>query len=145
MTGNSYDERLDPKSFHRGSAVNWKVGIILGLIFVVFATNVSVLTAEEITSSEAAAHVGQKATVCGIVASATFAFRTKGQPTFLNFDQPHPRQVFTAVIWGSDRGQFDPPPEQAFKGRRVCVTGLVKLYREKPEIVVRLPSQIKEQ
>ena len=50
--------------------------------------------------------LGQKATVCGIVASATFLSRSKGQPTFLNLDQPYPRQIFTAVIWGKDREYF---------------------------------------
>jgi hypothetical protein len=80
-----------------------------------------------------------------MVASATFLSRSKGQPTFLNLDQPYPRQIFTAVIWGNDRGYFTSPPEIAYRGKRVCVTGLVKLYKGKPEIIVILPSQVKVQ
>ena len=50
--------------------------------------------------------LGQNATVCGIVVTATFSGRSKGQPTFLNLDQPYPCQIFTAVIWGKDREYF---------------------------------------
>jgi hypothetical protein len=89
--------------------------------------------------------VGQKATVCGIVASASFSSKSKGQPTFLNLDQPYPRQVFTAVIWGKDRSYFSSPPELAYRGKQICVTGLVELYKGKPEIIIILPSQVKAQ
>jgi hypothetical protein len=61
--------------------------------------------AAELTSQQAASHVGETATVCGTVASANYAVRTNRQPTFLNLDQPYPRQVFTIVIWGSDRSK----------------------------------------
>jgi len=58
---------------------------------------------ETIAPSDAGTYIGQQATVCRTVASATFASRTRGQPTFLNLDKPYPRQVFTAVRWRSDR------------------------------------------
>ena len=49
-----------------------------------------------ISAAEASKHVGEKATVCGVVASASYASRTKGQPTFLNLDKPYPDAIFTA-------------------------------------------------
>lgn len=121
-----------------------KITAVLGLALV-FALLIhpTLITAQEsITAADADKYVGQKATVCGIVASATFSSRSKGQPTFLNLDQPHPRQIFTAVIWGKDRRYYSSPPEIAYSGKRVCVTGLVQLYKGKPEIIVVLPSQI---
>lgn len=96
-----------------------------------------------ITASEASAHIGLTATVCGYVASAKYAYRSKGQPTFLNLDEPYPRQVFTALIWGSDRPSFG-APETTYAGRNICVTGRIKSYRGKPEIIVSSPSQITE-
>jgi DNA/RNA endonuclease YhcR with UshA esterase domain len=81
-------------------------------------------------------------TVCGTVASATYAIRTKGRPTFLNLDQPYPKQIFTVLIWGSDRNKFKNPPETFFKGKRICVTGTIEDYKGKPEIVVHGPDQI---
>ncbi|HXW25578.1 MAG TPA: hypothetical protein VEK73_12615 [Xanthobacteraceae bacterium] len=92
---------------------------------------------------EAASHVGESATVCGLVASATFAARSNGQPTFLNLGKPYPDQIFTAVIWGSDRSKFG-SPETALKGKNVCVTGDIRLYRGRPEIILHDPKQLIE-
>jgi hypothetical protein len=77
-----------------------------------------------------------------MVASANYARRTKGQPTFLNLDQPYPNQIFTVVIWGSDGKNFSNSPETFYKGKTICVTGEIKSYKGKPEIIVQHPSQI---
>jgi hypothetical protein len=120
-----------------------RVGIfLLFLILSVVGSFPAFAQENTITAADADKYVGQKATVCGIVASASFSSKSEGQPTFLDFDQPHPRQIFTAVIWGKDRGYFSSPPEVAYRGKNICVTGLVKLYKDKPEIIVTLPSQI---
>jgi micrococcal nuclease len=95
-----------------------------------------------IKPEEAISHIGENHTVCGVVASAKYADRTNRKPTFLNLNQPYPNQIFTAVIWGSDRHKFKTPPEMAYKGKRICVTGLIVTYKEIPEIIVEEPSQI---
>ena len=77
-----------------------------------------------------------------MVASAKYAERTNRKPTFLNLNKPYPNQIFTALIWGSDRDKFKTPPEIAFKGKRICVTGLIVTYKGIPEIIVEEPSQI---
>jgi DNA/RNA endonuclease YhcR with UshA esterase domain len=61
----------------------------------------------------------------------------------LNLGKPYPNQVFTAVIWGSDRSKFG-SPENSLNGKQVCVTGHIQLYRGKPEIVVRDTNQLSE-
>jgi DNA/RNA endonuclease YhcR with UshA esterase domain len=99
--------------------------------------------AERLTAEEASKHVDENGTVCGLVASAHFANGTKGQPTFLNLGRPYPNQVFTALIWGSDRSKFG-TPETALSGKQVCVTGRIQLYRGKPEIVVHDTNQLSE-
>ena len=98
--------------------------------------------ADVITAEQAAQHVGEVQTVRGVVVSATFAFRTKGKPTFLNLDRPYPGAIFTIVVWGSDRDKFTVPPEKAFKGQTVRVTGKITAYRGAPEIVVHDPAEI---
>ncbi len=95
-----------------------------------------------IEANEAYKYVGQKATVCGDVVGTNYAVRSKRQPTFLNLDQPYPNQIFTVVIWGSDRIKFKNPPETFFSGKTICVTGTVETYKGKPEIIVRDPNQI---
>jgi DNA/RNA endonuclease YhcR with UshA esterase domain len=115
-------------------------------IFLVFAFLIwvpdSIAQQEYVNPIDAHKYIGMEKTVCGTVASATYAIRTKGRPTFLNLDQPYPKQIFTVVIWGSDRNKFKNPPETFFKGKRICVTGIIEDYRGKPEIIVRSPDQI---
>jgi hypothetical protein len=94
-----------------------------------------------ITPKEAKYHVDETATVCGKVASTHYAAQSKGQPTFLNLDEPYPREIFTILIWGSDRSKFG-TPETKYRDARVCMTGKIKTYRDVPEIVATEPSQI---
>ncbi len=114
---------------------------ILGLVFV--ATS-SLLAQKTLTAVEAKAHIGEQATVCGKVVSTRWAENSHGNPTFLNFDQPYPDQVFTLVIWGSDRAKFG-EPETAYRGKHVCVTGKISAFKGLPEVVATEPSQIKTQ
>lgn len=95
----------------------------------------------DLTSAEAARHVGEQQRVCGKVASAKYAEAVHGSPTFLNLDRAYPHQIFTALVWGADRAAFTPAPEELL-GQHVCVTGKIELYKGKPEIVVHGPAQI---
>lgn len=96
----------------------------------------------DVPIAEAGQHVGQVARICGLVASAAHFASVTGQPTFLNLDRPYPDQLFTVVIWGSNRSRFGTPPEQLFDGKSICVTGRIDTYRGKPQIVVEDPAQI---
>jgi hypothetical protein len=59
--------------------------------------------AANLSAEDAAKHVGETATVCGKVASANYASRSRGHPTFLDIDEPYPTAVITVVIWGENR------------------------------------------
>ncbi|MFZ1974608.1 MAG: hypothetical protein WAU89_17315 [Candidatus Acidiferrales bacterium] len=99
---------------------------------------------KKITTAEAKNHIGERATVCGKVASSHYAKSSKGEPTFLNLDEPYPKEVFTILIWGSDREKFG-TPESEYKGLQVCVTGKITSYRSRPEIVATERRQIEIQ
>jgi hypothetical protein len=47
---------------------------------------------KSLTATEARAHIGETASVCGVVASTHYSNRTKGEPTFLNLDEPYPHR-----------------------------------------------------
>ena len=94
-----------------------------------------------ISASEAAKHIGETATVCGKVASTHYAARTRGEPTFIDLDKPYPNQIFTVLIWGSDRPKFG-DPEETYQSKNICATGKITEYRGVPEIVANEPSQI---
>jgi hypothetical protein len=70
--------------------------------------------------------------------------RSQSQPTFLNLDEPYPRQIFTIVIWGGDRAKFG-EPEKTYRDKSVCVSGRIRDFRGVPEIAASAPSQIKVQ
>lgn len=85
-----------------------------------------------LTTAQAKDHVGETTTVCGLIASETTATGSQGSPTFVNLDKPYPHQIFTVLIWGSDRAAVGTIP----KTGRVCAKGTISLYRGIPEIVV---------
>src|SRR5271165_4243342 len=118
---------------------------LLGLVFFSFATS-TLLSAQtgHLTPAEAKNHIGERAVVCGNVVSTHYSAKTKGEPTFLNLDEPYPKQIFTILIWGSDRPKFG-DPEAKYGNKRVCVTGLIKDYKGVPEVIVEQPSQIEIQ
>jgi micrococcal nuclease len=96
---------------------------------------------EVLTTGQARAHIGEVATVCGVVASTKYATRVHGAPTFLNLDRPYPDHPFTIVIWETDRSAFG-EPEVAYANESMCVTGKIDAHRGEPQIVARDPSQI---
>jgi len=97
-----------------------------------------------ISAAEAKNHVGEQATVCGEVTTTRYAARSRGNLTFINLDKPYPNQIFTVVIWGGDHPKFG-DPEEAYRSKRICVTGKVTDYKGVPEIVAHEPLQIKIQ
>jgi len=91
-----------------------------------------IVQAQVLTSAEAKNHVGENAIVCGQIASENAAVNSHSTPTFVNLDQPYPHEVFTVLIWGSDKAAVEPIP----KTGRVGAKGTISLYRGVPEIVV---------
>ena len=113
-------------------------------LFCLAISNAAFSQTGHITAAEAKNHVGEKATVCGKVVDTHLASRSRGEPTFLNIDERYPKQIFTIVIWSSDRSKFG-DPEAKYANKTVCVTGLIKNYRGLPEVVAEKPSQIEVQ
>lgn len=92
---------------------------------------------------EAASNLGAIATVRGPVVDTHFANLGEGQPTFLDIGHAYPDpDRFNVVIWGRDRGNFDSPPEQTFRGHTVCVSGLIDTASGSPGIEVTSPAAI---
>ena len=95
-----------------------------------------------ISWDKASRYIGRTATVRGRVAGTRYASSSNGAPTFLNLgvDYPNPRR-FTVVIWGRNRSNFG-TPERTYRGRVICVRGLVRAYQGRPEIHASSRSQI---
>lgn len=93
--------------------------------------------AKRIDYTEAPNHIGEYACVVGRVDHVSKPKET----TFLNFCPNYKTCPFGAVIFSSDSHKF-PNPEQ-YEGQTVGITGLIKSYKGRPEIVLKEPGQIK--
>lgn len=62
-----------------------------------FGVNAQAPQVKRLAAPEAKGHIGERATVCGKVASTRYAATTRGKPTFLNLDQPYPNPLFTVL------------------------------------------------
>ena len=100
---------------------------------------VSIGHTQTLTTAQAKTHEGENATVCGVVTSERTATSSRGAPTFINLDSTYPKQVFTILIWGEDRGNVGELPRS---GSRVCATGMIADYQGVPEIVVKSKGQL---
>jgi hypothetical protein len=112
-------------------------------VCLVSATVAAAQTAH-IPTREAKNHVGEKRTVCGKVVGIHFVSSGKGQPTFVHFDEQYPNQIFTLVIWGTDRPKFG-RPEDLYRDKELCVSGKITSYLGIPEIVATSPNQVQIQ
>jgi micrococcal nuclease len=83
-------------------------------------------------------YYGEKVIVEGTVVAAF----NSGKACFLNFHKNW-KKYFTAVIFQSAFDKFPEHPELYYKDKKVRITGVIKEYKGKPEIVLKHPSQIK--
>ena len=117
----------------RGAAAFMVILMAFGVPMAAFAGEPAV-----IADTDAAAHVGQMATVQGLVANVYTS--SKGN-VFLNFEYPYPNEVFSGVIFSSSAAQFG--DLTAYQGKQVQVTGQIRLYKGKPEIILQSPNQLR--
>lgn len=125
--------------------------LIRGLFLVAFTLAVASFTsiaedssaAPTLTTKEAIDHIGHTSTVCGVVAGTRFLESTERKLTLLNLDAPFPNQPFDVVIEFADRAKFAEPPDVFFKGKKICVTGLIEIFKGKAQMYVTHPDQIR--
>jgi len=87
---------------------------------------------------EAHRHGGEEIIVEGTIVRTHRAERV----LYLNFHANWKRYL-TLVIFVKDLPLFPGNPETAYKGKKVRVRGEVKIYKDRPEMVVRSPEDIK--
>lgn len=104
------------------------------LLIAIYVTSaISTTWSQTITPADASKHVGDRATVCGVIAGKHTAEQAKGKPTFVDLDGRYPHQLFTVVIWEDARGKVGKFPATG----RVCVSGKIEDYKGTPQIVLR--------
>jgi DNA/RNA endonuclease YhcR with UshA esterase domain len=102
------------------------------------ASSLDAQTATIIPDSEAAQHVGQKATVEGLVTAVTNS--GKGN-TFINFGGKYPHQTFTGGI-PKDSELAGGSTLAGLDGKKIKITGTIDLYKGKAEIKIMSKDQL---
>lgn len=109
------------------------------LLFVLVYSAGAVADSSVITPAQTALHIGEQVTVKGRV---VVVYTAPGGETYLNFGAEYPNQVFSVVVPADHADQF--PKVHDLEGRVVRVSGVVKLHKGKPEIVVEQAKQLRE-
>jgi hypothetical protein len=91
-----------------------------------------------------AKYEGKTITVCSKVLGTHVSSGEKKNTT-LNFGKPYPDNTFTVFIGESDLANFKYNPSEFLNDKNICITGVVKMYKDKPEIIVSKEEQIKIQ
>ena len=117
----------------------WKVGKAANLAVAVMLTACMqhVRASEFIPDANVDRCVGQVCKVEGVLAAISLS---KNNDIVLAFGKPYPNQAFIAVVDANAAMQFQ--NIQAYEGHRTLVTGLVKLNRGRPEMLLSHPSQL---
>jgi micrococcal nuclease len=95
-------------------------------------------SAKHIDYTEAPNYVGEYACVSGKI---DHVYTSKKGTIFLNFCQDYKTCPFGVVIFGEDAHKF--PNPQQYEGKTVEITGLIKSYQGRPEIILNDLGQIK--
>jgi DNA/RNA endonuclease YhcR with UshA esterase domain len=95
--------------------------------------------AETIQPSDAPQHLGKPVTVEGTVSEVHTDARSG--TTFINIGGRWPNAAFTGVIFADDAGKF--PNVDSLTGKVVDITGRMQSYKERLEIIINDPAQLK--
>lgn len=110
---------------------------ILLMVVLIFMASSYAFAENTINWKDAANHYGKYKTVEGTIVSG----KCLPKVCFLNFDRDY-KTTFSVVIFASDLSKFPPNPDQYYRNKKVQITGTIKEYKGKPEIILKDQGQI---
>ena len=91
----------------------------------------------KISAEDAAKYIGKKVMVC----SQVYGVKELSNINFINLGEQYPDNPLTIVVFSADKGNFN-QGLLIYNGKKVCVTGTIKEYKGKAEIVMSNPEEI---
>lgn len=104
----------------------------------IFSTSLS-FGQTKIPVDSATKHIGETVTIC----STVYGVKAMEKVTFINMGSAYPNSPLTVVIFARDLGKFSDTPEKLYGNKSICVTGIIKEYKGKAEIIVNKQENIK--
>jgi hypothetical protein len=98
--------------------------------------------AQKITPDDAAKHIGDTVTICGKIFGGKYFDRSEHKITLLNMGAAYPKSPLTIVIEEDDRKNFKTAPEEFYSNKNVCIKGVVKEFKGKPQITIKVEADI---
>jgi aspartyl/asparaginyl-tRNA synthetase len=83
-------------------------------------------------------YMGQNVVIC----SKVYGVKSLEKVSFINLGANYPNSLLTIVIFAGDKGNFKEPIESLCNDKNICVTGTLKEYNGKPEIIISKPENI---
>ncbi|MEP7108681.1 MAG: S1/P1 nuclease [Ferruginibacter sp.] len=118
-----------------------KLASILESLFLVPDTRIVVAVpepkAEKITVEDATKYIGRKVVICSMV----YGVKELASVNFINVGAKYPDNPLTIVVFKGDKGNFK-NGLGVYENKTVCVTGTIKEYKGKPEIIITKPEDI---
>ena len=103
----------------------------------VFALAANSAMAADIPVTEAAAHAGETATVVGVLSGV---HKDSKKNVYLDLGGNYPDNAFSGILYPHGA---NPPDFSALVGKTLAITGKIKMYHGKPEIVIDSSDQVK--
>ena len=92
---------------------------------------------EKISVADAEKYIGKKEMVCSMV----YDVKELSHINFLDVGANFPNNPLTVVVFSRDKGNFKDGLE-VYDNKNICVTGTIKEYKGKPEIIITGPKDI---
>ncbi len=112
-----------------------KKSIVVIALF--FAVN-SLIAQTKIPVDSASNYIGKNVTVC----SQVFGIKATEKVVLINLGAAYPASPLTIAILAKNFANFTTPPEELYANKKLCVTGMVELFKGKTQIVVSKPEEI---
>lgn len=112
--------------------------LILLSVSLLFIINAS---AQTVPAKDALKHTGKKVTICDKVYGIKLDDNSKKITLYLGGDYPH--QLVTVIAVGDDKVNAKNRSEADYKGKDICVTGIIVDNKGKAQITVKDTKQVR--
>jgi TonB family protein len=100
-------------------------------------------TLKQINLQDVANYVGDSVMFCSKIYTTRYYESSDNKPTVLDVQSNFTDPIVNVVILEEDRKNFNDAPEKAYLNKDVCITGVVTMRNNIPNVVVHKREQIK--
>lgn len=110
-------------------------GLKLASLFICFFIYNGLNGQVKIPLDSVGVYVNKTVVVCGKIFSTNTDEKTG--TVFLDMGRKYPNAKLTLVIFQADLKNFRENPETFYRDKNICLTGVIKRYKEKSEIIIK--------